>query len=378
MRANAVQEFIALLSSPSLDIREQAIWGLSNIAGEGSTSRDYVLRAGALPHLLSFFDEIQRTSIIEKLAWTLNNLCRGEDPKPDWQLVKLSISTGEHTSSHATSQVSPALPALGELLSHPDDDIVLNACWAISHLMSNRSNDHIQAVIDIGICETLVDLLERPSTSIQTPALRSINSIVYGSVTQTEVAIACGALPALCSLLSAPQDATKLAACLAISNITAGPISHIQAVIDADAIPPLIDISRDRNVDVNISREACRAISNATRGYRQDPDQVRYLVSEGCIEPLFDMLTTAPDDETIQVVLNGLDNILKVGDMDRQTAGPWATNAYTLLVQKTGGMTTISDLRLHSNPDINDKAFNIIDKYFLDAEVIEPGVGTPF
>jgi len=44
INAGAVPEFINLLSSIVLDVREQAVWALGNIAGDSPQCRDYVLR----------------------------------------------------------------------------------------------------------------------------------------------------------------------------------------------------------------------------------------------------------------------------------------------------------------------------------------------
>ena len=251
-----------------------------------------------------------------------------------------------------------------------DDEILIDACWAISYL-SDGSNDKIQAVIESGVCRRLVDLLMHPSTSVQTPALRSVGNIVTGDDLQTQVVIASGALPALLSLLSSPKDGIRKEACWTISNVTAGSPPQIQAVIDANIIPPLINILS--NADFKTRKEACWAISNATSGGLQEPSQIRYLVSQGCIKPLCDLLTMM-DNKIIQVALDGLDNILKVGESDKQTAGPGAINKYAQYVEEAGGMVTIHNLQQHDNIDIYKKAFNIMDKYFPDEEEMDAGV----
>jgi len=250
-----------------------------------------------------------------------------------------------------------------------DDEILIDACWAISYL-SDGSNDKIQAVIESGVCRRLVDLLMHPSTSVQTPALRSVGNIVTGDDLQTQVVIASGALPALLSLLSSAKEGIRKEACWTISNITAGSPPQIQSVIDANIIPPLINILS--NADFKTRKEACWAISNATSGGLQEPSQIRYLVSQGCIKPLCDLLTMM-DNKIIQVALDGLDNILKVGDMDKTAAGPGAVNQFSIYVEEAGGMITIHNLQSHDNGDIYKKAYNIMDKYFPDDEEVDAG-----
>lgn len=252
-----------------------------------------------------------------------------------------------------------------------DDEVLIDACWAISYL-SDGANDKIQAVIEAGIPRRLVELLMHASTSVQTPALRSVGNIVTGDDVQTQIIINCGSLPALLSLLGSSKDGIRKEACWTISNVTAGNSTQIQAVIDANIIPPLINLLS--NGDFKTRKEACWAISNATSGGLQKPDQIRYLVQQGCIKPLCDLLA-CPDNKIIQVALDGLENILKVGDMDKEAsevAADQNINKFALYIEEAGGMEKIHDCQNNINEEIYMKAFNIIGKYFSDEE--EAGV----
>ena len=276
---------------------------------------------------------------------------------------------GSHVTLLADSskQIEPALPVLAKLVYTLDDEVLIDACWAISYL-SDGANDKIQAVIEAGIHRRLVELLQHASTSVQTPALRSVGNIVTGDDVQTQIIINQGALPALYSLLQSSKDGIRKEACWTISNITAGNSAQIQSVVDAQLIPPLISLLS--HGDFKTRKEACWAISNATSGGLQRPEQIRYLVQQGCIKPLCDLLT-CPDNKIIQVALDGLENILKVGDMDKEAAenpGENNINRFALFIEEVNGMEKIHDCQNNINEDIYMKAYNIIEKYFSDEE----------
>ncbi|XP_052297220.1 importin subunit alpha-1a-like [Citrus sinensis] len=337
----AVPIFVKLLSSPSDDVREQAVWALGNVAGDSPRCRDLVLSQGALIPLLAELNEHAKLSMLRNATRTLSNFCRGK-PEPPFD------------------QVRPALPALAQLVHSNDEDVLTDACWSLSYL-ADGTNDKIQAVIEAGVCPRLVELLGHPSPSVLSPALRTVGNIVTGDDFQTQCIINHGAVPYLLDMLvHNHEEIIKKEISWIISNITAGNREQIQAVIDAGLIRPIVNLLQ--NAEFDTKKEAAWAISNATSGGTQE--QIKHLVREGCVKPLCDLLLCS-DPEIVTVCLIGLENILKVGEAERNmgtTIGD--VNQYAQFVEEAGGLEKIENLQSHDNNEIHEKSVKIFKTYW--------------
>jgi len=336
IQAGAVSTFVQLLSLKNDDVREQSVWALGNIAGDSPKCRNYVLQLGALPALIKLITENPKISLLRNATWTLSNLCRGK-PIPDFKLV------------------APALQILSHLLYHQDEEVLTDACWAISYL-SDGPNDRIQAVIDSNVVPRLVELLLYHQSTVQTPALRTIGNIVTGTDSQTATVITCGALSCLSTLLTHTKKSIRKETCWTISNITAGNRDQIQSVIESNLIPPLIVILQKEDFDVR--KEAAWALSNATSG--GSAKQIKYLVNRGILKPFCDLLTVK-DTKVINVALEAIDNILQAGekDIDEQSE-----NKYVEMIEEAGGIEKIEELQTHEDNEVYEKAVRILETYF--------------
>ncbi|GFP79123.1 importin subunit alpha-1a [Phtheirospermum japonicum] len=344
----AVPIFVKLLGSPSDDVREQAVWALGNVAGDSPNCRDFVLGHGALSPLLAQLNEHAKLSMLRNATWTLSNFCRGK-PQP------------------AFEQTRPALPILQQLIHSSDEEVLTDACWALSYL-SDGTNDKIQAVIDSGVCPRLVELLLHISPSVLIPALRTVGNIVTGDDLQTQYIIGYNALPCLLNLLNGShKKSIKKEACWTISNITAGNREQIQAVIEANIIGPLVQLLQ--NAEFDVKKEAAWAISNATSGGTHD--QIKYLVSQQCIKPLCDLLV-CPDPRIVTVCLEGLENILKVGEAEKSMGLTDDVNLYAQMIDDAEGLEKIENLQSHDNTEIYEKAVKILETYWMEEDDEEP------
>lgn len=341
VESGAAKTFMELLDSPHPEVREQAVWALGNVAGDCTECRDYLLTSGIMPPLLNLLrTSDNNVALTRNAVWTLSNLCRGKQPPADFALVKDS------------------LPVLAKLLGHTDDEVLGDSCWALSYLCDGP-NEKIQAVLDAGVARRLVELLMHEANSVVSAAIRAVGNIVTGEDHQTQIIVNCGALPFLKELLHSEKETLRKEACWTISNITAGNRQQIQAVIEAGIFPELVEIIE--RAEVRTRKEAAWAITNATSG--GSTEQIEYLVKCKILEALCGLLNVV-DNKMITVAMNGIENTLKAGLAQIGQPGFENGNRYAAIVEECGGLDKIEFLQSHENPEIYQKTYNLIEKYF--------------
>jgi hypothetical protein len=291
-----VEELTRLLrESDNLDVKEQCVWALGNIAGDSTALRNLVLETDGAVEAVQAMCADQaglggRGSAVRNAIWTLSNFCRGK-PRPDFELVRPILDT---VRTHTLASV--------------DEEILTDSCWALSYL-SDGTNAQIQFVIEADVIPRVVELLGHASTSIVTPALRTVGNIVTGDDLQTQRILEEPRLVTmLAGLLDHAKESIQKEACWTFSNITAGTPEQIQMVLDELAVMPRI-VELLNSGPVAIQKEAAWAIANVTSG--GSPEQLEALIQLGCIPHLVSMASF--EEARIQMVaLEALENLIRM------------------------------------------------------------------
>ena len=336
--SGAVPIFVALLRSPSDDVREQAVWALGNIAGDSPKCRDMVLSTNALGPLLEQLNEHSKLTMLRNATWTLSNFCRGK-PQPQFD------------------QLRDALPALARLVHSSDEEVLTDACWALSYL-SDGTNDKIQAVIEAGVCRRLVELLGRPTPSVLIPALedggehRHRRRLPDADHHQ---------LPRAAGLARAPHRGSQE---VASRRKRAGP---------SRTSPRGTRTRSRRSSRATSSRRSCTCFSTPSLTSKKKPHGPSRTPRRGgrtsrsstssnkARSSRCATSSCARDARIVTVALEGLENILKVGEAMKTEGSP---NQFAQFIDEADGLEKIENLQNHNNNDIYDKAMKILEEYF--------------
>nr|UXY86904.1 importin alpha [Cryptomonas paramecium] len=331
VKSGAIPILATLIQHENENLKEQAMWALGNIAGDSHKHRDLVLNNHVLDIILREISLTTQVSFLRIATWTLSNFCRGK-PRPSLKYIK------------------NILIALKKIIFSEDTEILSDSCWALSYI----SEEKIELVTESGILQRIIELLTHSDFEVQTPALRTIGNIVSGDDTQTQLVLNCSILPCLLILLNSPKKAIKKEACWTLSNIAAGNSYQIQALIDNGFFPILVYILK--NADVDIKKEAAWSICNAILGGQEI--HVTYLIKQGCLKPLLDLLEFA-DVRLIRITLESIETILKIGKTRNCNE-----NKFIKAIEQAGTVEKLEILQHHKNNTIYEKSLAILEKYF--------------
>ncbi|CAI9778376.1 unnamed protein product [Fraxinus pennsylvanica] len=276
-----------------------------------------------------------------------------------------------------------------------DDTLLLKATKQFhKYLLGDPIKEIIPEVVD-----RLLEFLNRDDyPELQFEAALAIEGISKCSSDNINMLIDHGAIPILLSLLRSPEDDLReqvktvilpltrliytddeivcLHACMALCYLTCESKDKIQAVIDAGVFPRLVDLFLSPSQFV--LHPALTAVYyiiayvdviQIQLGYMGERDGrriiFRFLVREGCIKSLCDLLASPNEAGIIKFCLEGLENILKGGEAEKNQCNTDDVNVFAQMIDDAGGIQKIKDLQTdHDDRQIRVIAMRTVKKYW--------------
>ncbi|KAJ6247577.1 importin alpha [Anaeramoeba flamelloides] len=339
---------VQLLQSNDHEIFKQSCWVLGNIAGDNVEFRDLLLEQPVIDSVINHFKNTQSSEhqkCIEIAAWLFSNLCRGK-PSPEFDRVKKIIN---FLAPYITAEVT---------------NTTIDATWCFCHL-SNDSEEQINAILDVGILPTFVEMLSFDNPQIQTPALKVLGNIATGNEQQTQKLLETKLLEKMGGMLENKKISLLKESVWLISNITAGTGNQIQQVIDSGIIPKIIELMESQNN--SIKNEACWVISNGI--YGGSKIQLKYFIDQGCLKKFCHILLSN-QSQILEISLDSIERILRYGNDVFQDENPYLEELETYKV-----VDSLERLLNHENTKIYQLARNILENYSIDDEDLSDEVG---
>ncbi|VVB00893.1 unnamed protein product [Arabis nemorensis] len=330
VKSGVVPIFIKLLSSASEDVRQVATWALGNVAGDSPKYRMIPLR--------SQYNEHTKLLVLRHT----------QKPQLSFEQAKAALPILECLVQSTDEEI------LERLVQSTDEEVLTYACSALSYLTFN-SNNKIQAVIDAGVIPHLIKLLSHSSPSVLTFTLRTIGNIVTG-----------GSRPSSASSSLEPYNKQ-----LREKNQEGSLLDYLKhhswefkldTMIEADIIQSLVWVLQTLEFE-EVKKEAAWGISNAICGGTYD--QIRFMVSQGCIKPICYLLA-CPDPIIITACLETLENILVVGEGEKNLGHTGDGNLYASMIDEAEGLEKIVNLQSHDNNEIYQKAAKIHETFWTE------------
>ncbi|GMI79375.1 hypothetical protein HRI_001606800 [Hibiscus trionum] len=338
IQAGVIPHFVEFLTRDDFpQLQYEVAWALSNIASGTSENRKVLIDHGVVPVFVKLLGS-PSDNIREHAARGLGNIacyCHASrdlvlshgallpllallNEQANFSLVGQAPRALSNLCSGMPAppfdQVKPALPTLARLIHSDDEEALVNACRALYYL-SAGTDDQTRAVFEAGVCGRLVELLLHPSPYVLTFALGTIANFFVDDM-------------------------------------------QTQAIFEANTIVRAVALLR--NDAIKVQREAARVIRNAT--CRGTKDQIKFLVSQGCIKPLCDLLNCS-DPDTVTHCLVAIINIMNAGEADKTMGTTGGVNLYAQTIEEAGRREKIENLTSHDNTEVSETAAEILETY---------------
>uniref|UniRef100_A0AAY5KV89 Importin subunit alpha n=1 Tax=Esox lucius TaxID=8010 RepID=A0AAY5KV89_ESOLU len=305
---------------------------------------DDLIKSGILPILVKCLERDDNPSLQFEAAWALTNIASG---------------TSQQTQAVVKSN---AVPLFLRLLHSPHQNVCEQAVWALGNIIGDgpQCRDY---VISLGVVKPLLSFI---NPSIPITFLRNVTWVIVNLCRNKDppppMETVQEILPALCVLIYHTDINILVDTVWALSYLTDGGNEQIQMVIDSGVVPFLVPLLSHQEVKVQVCvRFVGRAIMTTADHPLSVPLRRETLAHRR--RQRKSSLLSVKDSQVVQVVLDGLKNVLIMAGDEASTIAE--------IIEECGGLEKIENLQQHENEDIYKLAFEIIDQYFSGDDIDE-------
>jgi len=369
VKLSPYQIMLPLLDPPNVSglktstkLRDQVIWAIANVMGEGDLYRDSFIKLGVLPKIMAILNIPPGPAAADVFcrrcaSQLFCNACRKWDRVPP------------------IDQVMHLLPYIANLLKVTDPETREDAIWALCYLTDQ--DEAFEPVIDAGLVQFVAEsyILADRSICTQLGCARFMGNISNGSTEQVMSIVRAGALPKLRRLLRLHKDMEiKQEVMWLVANMCADSQMCLQEVIKAEFFPVVLE--QMATGDLGMVYEGMWIFSNAVG--MANAQQAVALINPGGLVKYFQTGGPMPPSvvpaiyqamsqkgtsvDIVTVCLSTLDAVLEHGKKNAASTG--GRNVCCTFVERLGILPIVENLQNHKNTDIYKRALEILETYF--------------
>ncbi|KAG8907807.1 hypothetical protein FRC01_007560 [Tulasnella sp. 417] len=305
--AGAIPKLVALSSSPSQDVADNAVWALANIVGDSPSFRDRVAAEGGIDAFVRLLNHSETTRRVQGRAmWAVSLYV-----KP-WPSRLLAVRRVKHLVPLLVRYIQEA--PVDEATSDDDKESITFAVRSLSRILDRGVNP--SDVIKTGpVVPRLVHLLADSSSGVdlQKEVLDCIDRFIYGGDYETDATIEAGVFPALLIHLETKDEDLCQKALRIASNIAAGTRPQAHALLDCGLLKHAARMLADDQSPLDCRREACWIVASLSHKISGDVKVAQAFIDERCVKGLSTALQI-PGVKTRELAITAITNLLQYQD----------------------------------------------------------------
>ncbi|PIA19741.1 ARM repeat-containing protein [Coemansia reversa NRRL 1564] len=311
-----VPYLLTLVSGKNMELQNQSIWAIGNLAAEGETEREKLFANGVLQPLVEVARDATDEMVLQTACFALSNMAR----KPN---------------TYFNSLFDLTLPIVVKQLEafQNNAECVVELAWVCTYLTASSSETQLDQITATTVIKRLLQSAKGMSGAALIPVVRTLGNIAAGTDAQTHALVERDGFVTL--LLRCIEETSSRAlekeALWVMSNVTAGRKDDVDAVVGAGVLTDLVRIVEKQNFDIK-KLAAYSLLNIAIIGHRvsdlpnprllpefvefircQDEELVRMGVQYVAL--LFEQLTTNDSIQLLRnvpVAIDALENLVAV------------------------------------------------------------------
>jgi len=260
--------FADYIGHQSLEVSVQAIWGISNIAGENSQYRDLVLGLHSYDKVITRY--YNSDGNISNPALTISH-------GRTLSFFFLNITRGKPVIQY--SKVSGIIFYLRKLLERffVDNEVKMDVLWSFAYVTETEEGMEEFATLT-DFLPMMSGLLALGVDPITSPTLRILGNLSSSNDEHTQLLIDYNLLPIILNLTDHKKKAIRKEALFLLSNVAAGTLDQVQELLKYEDLFLLLKkiLSGD---EMSVCKEALWIVGNIT----VKPEFLTTVISKGLV-----------------------------------------------------------------------------------------------